>query len=290
MSTANIAATRLQLLLKDKGEGFLSMAGSVKAYFHQQLSEFPEEKKVLEAAYDRGLHKQLTVPEGANKDEFYKAVADKFAKQAGIHPEWAEWAVQAWATALDDPRKRRIVHPALPVLRAKPKDAEEQINKRYDDDPQLKILRGGSPIWLRFLMTLMIAFGGFMGGFIGRNAPIGAIMLGFEAVDSTIGKEQFEEFVPKDQRLTAGQKVIGYSLFFLFFGGPVAFVSMAASAAGWLFGRADGRPWMGMSAVFSAAFGVNVIFSLLGCGIILAPLISAGVCFAAAFKTAATTT
>jgi hypothetical protein len=288
MSTANIAATRLQLLLKDKGVGFLGMAGSVKAYLHQQLRDFPEERAVLEAAYDRGLHTQLTVPTGANRDEFYKTAAEKFAKQAGVHPEWATWAVKAWAAALQEPPKQAAV--VLADLRQAVKSADAHIEKRYDDDPQLKILRGGSPTWLKMVMTVMVAIAAFTGAFLGRNGPIGAIMLGFEAVDSTVGKEQMKQIIPPNQRLSPLQKVVAYTLFFAINGGPVAVMSALGAIVGWWFGRADGRPWLGASACFGAGFGVNVIFSLIGCGLVLAPFISMFSCFGAAFKSASTTT
>ena len=59
MSDANAAADRLNVLIRKNGRDFLRMPASVKAYLGQELATFPEEKAVLEAAFDAGVHDQV---------------------------------------------------------------------------------------------------------------------------------------------------------------------------------------------------------------------------------------
>ena len=164
------------------------------------------------------------------------------------------------------------------------------IDHRFDADPQLKILRGGSPIWLKLIMTLIVVAGGFSGGFLGRCWPIAAIVCGFDLVDATIGKAEYEKMFPENRAKLSGiQKVIALTVFFFLFGLPAALASGFGSLAGWWFGRADGRPWMGFSAAFGAAFIANTILVMtLGC--LAGVVASFFVCFAASFKVASSTT
>ena len=288
MSDANAAADRLNVLIRKNGRDFLRMPASVKAYLGQELATFPEEKAVLEAAFDAGVHDQVRKLNGENREIHLQNVAERFAKRANVHPDWARWACNVWSAALSERSQTPRTFSVEPANSYRTTNAA--IENRYDQDPQLKILRGGSPIWVKLILTCIVVAGGFTGAFIGRSWPMATILLGFDLVDSTIGKEEFDKIFPSNQpKPTAFQKVIGYIVFFALFSTPAAISAAIGSMAGWWFGRADGRPWLGFSACFGAAFIVNTILVMtLGCfaGVVTTFF----VCFAAAFKIATSTT
>jgi hypothetical protein len=293
MSTTNAAADRLNALIRTNGPDFLRMPSSVKAYLGHELEPFPEERAVLQAAFDAGVHTNVRKKDVGNRELHFREVADKFSKAAGIHPDWARWAVNVWAAALDDrPRAPSQFSGGTPVRDAKSlKAVNDVIDARFDPDPQLKIMRGGaSPWWFKLFMTLIVMSGASLGAFVGRSWPIAAIMCGFDIVDSTMGRGEYEKFFPPDDqpRLSAGQKVLAYALFFFFYSSPCAVSAALGSCLGWWFGRADGRPWLGFWASFGAAFGTNTILVLIfGCFVTV--FTSFFVCFGASFKVASTT-
>lgn len=263
------------------------MPGSVKAYFALELSPFPEERAVLEAAYEAGVHNQVLNTNGENREIHFRNIAEKFSKQADVHPDWARWAVNVWSAALAE--KPWTSMPTFDINGTK-KKALFEVENRFDPDPQLNILRGGSPIWIKLIMTLIVMSGGFMGGAIGRCWPMAAIVLGFDIVDSTIGKDEYAKLFPENHaKQSTFQKVIGFTVFFIMFATPPAVASALGSVAGWWFGRADGRPWIGFGACFSAAFMANTILVML-CGCFVGVITSFVVCFTASFKVASTTT
>jgi hypothetical protein len=293
MSTTSAAADRLNALIRTNGKDFLRMPASVKAYLRQELGNFPEERDVLEAAFDADVHASVSKKDVGNRELHFREVADKFAKSSGVHPDWARWAVNVWAAALDDrPRAPRQFSGGVPIGDAKSLRAvNDVIDARFDQDPQLMIMRGGaSPWWFKLFMTLIVMSGGFLGAFVGRSWPIAAIICGFDIVDSTMGRGEYEKFFPPhDQsRIGAGQKVLAYILFFLVYSSPCALSAALGSAAGWWFGRADGRPWLGFAASFGAAFGTNTVLVLI-CGCFVTVFTSFFVCFGASYKVASTT-
>lgn len=293
MSTTNAAADRFHALIRTNGRDFLRMPSSVKAYLRQELDAFPEERAVLEAAFDAGVHAKVAEKEVGNRELHFREVADKFAKSSGIHPDWARWAVNVWGAALDDrSRALRQFTGGMPLRDATSlKAVNDVIDARYDLDPQLQIMRGGaSPWWFKLFMTLIVMSGGFLGAFVGRSWPIAAILCGFDIVDSTMGRGEYEKFFPPEEqtRIGPGQKVLAYLLFFLVYSSPCAITAALGSCMGWWFGRADGRPWLGFAACFGAAFGTNTVLVLI-CGCFVTVFTSFFVCFGASFKVATTT-
>lgn len=287
MSTANAAAERLCALIRKNGHDFLQMPSGVKAYLTQQLHDMPEERDVLLAAYAAGVHEQVRQENIVNREFHFRSVASKFAKTSGVHAEWARWAVNVWAAAME----QRVFVPKTYVMDGQMTfaDANKVIHARKDDDPQLKILRGGSPMWHRIVFTFIVLSGGFLGAFIGRSWPIAAIVMGFDMVDATMGRAEYERFFPMDpEQMDLKKKIIGYIVFFFVYSTPCALSAALGSTLGWWFGRADGRPWIGFMTCFGAAFGTNTILVLI-CGCFVTIMTSFFVCFAAAFKTASTT-
>ena len=287
MSTANAAAERLCALVRKNGHDFLRMPAGVKAYLAQQLHDMPEERDVLLAAYTAGVHDQIKLQNYDNREFHFRLVAGKFAKSSGVHAEWARWAVNVWAAAMDE----KVYIPKSFELDGQSTyaDANKAIHARKDDDPQLRILRGGSPMWHRIVFTIIVVSGGFLGAFIGRSWPIAAIVMGFDMVDATMGRAEYERFFPMEPgKMDLKKKILGYIVFFVVFSTPCALTAGFGSLTGWWFGRADGRPWIGFMTCFGAAFGTNTILVLIcGCPVIMTT--SFFVCFAAAFKTASTT-
>ncbi|MFO0936610.1 MAG: hypothetical protein U0798_08875 [Gemmataceae bacterium] len=289
MSSLNQATERLYQLIRRQGHDFLKLPSSVKVYLNQELAEFPEEKAVLIASIDAGVLDQVqSPPQDDNKAAFYKLVANRFSKNMGVHPEWAKWAVNLWVDVLADLPKASLPKPIQVGKTVREMNAE--IHNHENNDPQLEILRGGSPIWLKLFMTLIVVIGGFTGAFIGRSWPVAAIVLGWDVVDMTMGKSEFEKAFPTSQRKLSGiQKAFAYCLFFIIFSTPTAMSGALGSMAGWWFGRADGRPWLGFGACFAAACGTNTIMVMLT-GCIPSLIVTFFVCFAASFKSASTTT
>lgn len=287
MSTANAAADRLCSLVRKNGHDFLRMPASVKAYLAQSLHDMPEERDVLLAAFAAGVHDQVLQQNIQNREFHFRTIANKFAKTSSIHPDWARWAVNVWAAAMEE----KVFIPKTFALDGQSTyaDANKAIHSRKDEDPQLKILRGGSPIWHRIIFTLIVVSGGFLGAFIGRSWPIAAIVMGFDMVDATMGRAEYEKYFPMEEGpRDLKTKILGYIVFFLMYSTPCAISAALGSLAGWWFGRADGRPWIGFMTCFGAAFGTNTILVLI-CGCFVTIVTSFFVCFTAAFKTASTT-
>jgi hypothetical protein len=287
MSTANAAADRLCALIRMNGHDFLRMPASVKAYLAQQLHDLPEERDVLLAAYEAGMHEQVKLQSIDRREFHHRMLANKFAKTAGVHPDWARWAVNVWAAAMEVnvniPKSFELDSGSTYA------EANKAIQARRDDDPQLKILRGGSPMWHRAIFTIIVVAGGFLGAFLGRSWPIAAIVMGFDMVDATMGRAEYEKYFPMEPgQMDLKKKILGYIVFFFVFSTPVALSAALGSLLGWWFGRADGRPWIGFMTCFGAAFGTNTILVLI-CGCFVTIVSSFFVCFAAAFKTASTT-
>ena len=221
-----------------------------------------------------------------NIDAFYHVVASRFSKSAGVHPEWARWAVNVWSEVLSDVPKAQANKPVNFGKTLREMNAE--INNPQNRDPQLEFLRGGSPIWLKLFMTLIVVAGGFSGAFIGvkladRRDGIG---LGYGRPDD--GEIGTRKMFPSQQRMSGLQKAFAYTIFFLLYSTPTAIFGALGSAAGWWFGRADGRPWLGFFVCFAAACGANTVLVFVGCLPTLA--VTFFVCFTASFKAASTTT
>jgi hypothetical protein len=285
VSTAAVAATKLHALVREYGTDLLRMPNSVRVYMNQALSEFPEENAVLYEAYRRGVAEKVQqCPSEIPREEFLSRVSEHLASDANLHKDWARWAVNTWHGAVSQKK-------LLPIPGTNP---YEDINSAAigADDQQLKILQGGSPIWLRLIMVLIVASGAFLGGGIGRIWPLAVMLGGSEIVDAKFGKSEFEKrFAPKDDpnKPKGSARLVGYLLFFAIYFITGALPGSAGAILGWCFGRADGRPWLGFSAAFGSAFAVNTIMSFMACGFFIAMIVSFFSCFTASFKVASTT-
>jgi hypothetical protein len=291
MNSTNMAADRLRYLVQSKGETFLKMSGSVKAFFLQELAEFPEEKAVIEATYNAGICDQLKTPDGENREKYFASLSEKMAKKLKLHPEWAKWAVKTWLYAVESAPN--------PTAGAANSDGNTQLStqeyadvnlvNRQDNDPQLKILYGRSPIWAKAIMTMIVVSGAFLGGLIGRTWPVATLLIGFTIVDESMGQSELEKFLSKGKKASVSERLIGTAIYIVVVGTPSAICSAFGALVGWLIGKADGKPWIGFAACFSAAFGTNTLVPFFTMGWFLTLGLSISGCFLASYKTAVTT-
>jgi hypothetical protein len=215
MHTANIAAARLQNLLRNQGEGILDLHSSAKALLSHEFNDFPEEQKVLLTVLDSGLMKPLLESNSRNRAHILQLTVNQLEEQAGLHPEWARWAIQTWLSAIAESRHAHPSRLGPPLANPNPEtptNAALRMEFRDGTDPQEQILNRVSPISLRIVVTLMVGLSGFLGAFFGRNLPVGILMFGFKAVDPKVAQAQIDEILPKNKRLSVVQKVIAFAL------------------------------------------------------------------------------
>lgn len=293
MSTATIAATRLQILLRNQGEGILDLQSSAKALLNHEFNDFPEERMVLLTVLESGLMKPLLESNSRNRAHILQSTVNLLEEQTGMHPEWARWAIQTWLSAIAESRRAHPVRHDPRITNPNPDpptNAPLRMDVRDGTDPQEQILHRTSTLTTRIVVTLIVGLSGFLGAFCGRNLPVSILIFGFKAVDPKVAQEHIDQILPKTKRLSIGQKVISFTLYFFANGTIPALGGLAGASLGWLMGRSDGGPWMGVSACFSAGVGVNLIFSLLSCGMLIATMATIVACFLAGIKSAAKST
>ncbi|OWK34494.1 hypothetical protein [Fimbriiglobus ruber] len=140
--------------------------------------------------------------------------------------EGATWAVEAWAHAIGRP----------PGYRPKA--------RRIDPKPAGQPARHRA---LRWVMGLIAAAGGGLGGFLGAGAFFMVMFLAGIAVDAGFGIKH------------KGSKDLALFIFLTVIMLAGGIVAAPAAFLGWMMGRGDEKPWSGFAAAFGSAAGTAAI-------------------------------
>ena len=213
-------------LMREIGKAAFHTPMTFNLYLRQRLADHDAERVLLSRGLEHGVPDSLLKFACGDFAGHVQVVANRFAIAAAVDATTAYWVCEAWAAALGRPLDYVPPPPAL----------------QWPDPTKLAI----SDKSVRWVMALLVGFGGFLGSAIG-GAVVPALALGAFSVYQT------EAEAAKNGSLWTALAI--YMIRRLVYSVIVG----ASATAAWLLGRGDEWPWGGFGAAFGAAFGAQML-------------------------------
>jgi hypothetical protein len=214
-------------MVRTCGKTVFRMPSSCEMYLRQHLARFPAERDLLLASLRQDVPNCVMEHDGRDGyDEFLTATIQSFCASGEYDPAEAKWAVEAWATALGRPPGYQAPPPVARAIAPPPQAISEAA--------------------VGWIMKLIVAAGGFLGGLLGNGAAILFFLVAGVAVDSHYSHDA-----------TVGQTQVAIAILMIvsmLMGGVLCGLG---ALAGWSMGKGDERPWSGFAAACGAAFSTG---------------------------------